>query len=45
MGSKNLLGRGERGDRRMFVVDGIELVFFHQADQMRKLHRNNASRF
>src|SRR4051794_39769478 len=42
--SEDLLHSHEGQVREMFVIDGIELSFLHQAQQMRKFERDNSVR-
>ena len=39
---KNLLHDKERNVGKMFVVNGVELIFLHQTHEMRKFHGDNA---
>jgi hypothetical protein len=45
VGGKDFFHRREREIGKVLVIDGVELVLFHQPNQMRKLHRDDAVRF
>ena len=44
MRRKNLLGGHKAKIGKVLVIDGVKLIFRHQAHQMRKLYRDHALR-